>query len=88
MLLLLVLLSAICKGFVIMCYLLQFVFFVFPRTLVHFYICCAKFYTVNIINNIQGSNVEINMYIQKEILHILQTVMEQNCFQFDQQYYK
>jgi glutamine synthetase type III len=28
------------------------------------------------------------MNIWKEILHILQTVTEQNCFQFDQQYYK
>jgi hypothetical protein len=28
------------------------------------------------------------MNTQKEILHILQTVMEQNCFQFNQQYYK
>jgi hypothetical protein len=30
----------------------------------------------------------INMNMWKEILHILQTVREQNCFQFDQQYYK
>jgi hypothetical protein len=28
------------------------------------------------------------MNIQKEIMHILQIVMEQNYFQFDQQYYK
>jgi hypothetical protein len=44
--------------------------------------------TINIINNIQESNPEINMNIWKEILYILQTVMEQNYFQFNQQYYK
>jgi hypothetical protein len=44
--------------------------------------------TINIINNILESNSKITMNIQKEILHILQTVIEQNYFQFDQQYYK
>jgi hypothetical protein len=36
---------------------------------------------------ILGSNPEINMTTQKEILHVLQTVIEQNYFQVDQQYY-
>jgi hypothetical protein len=44
--------------------------------------------TVNVINSILESNPEITLNIQKEILHILQTVIEQNYFQFDQQYYK
>lgn len=37
------------------------------------------------ICNILASNPEINMNIQKELLHILQKVIEQNYFQFDQQ---
>jgi hypothetical protein len=47
-----------------------------------------KIYSVKIIGNVLGSNPEINMNIQKELLHILQKVMEQNYFQFDQQYYE
>jgi hypothetical protein len=43
---------------------------------------------IYIICNTLGSNPEINMNIRKEILHILETVMEQNYFQSDQQYYK
>jgi hypothetical protein len=34
----------------------------------------------NIINNILQSNPEINMTIQKEILHILQTVINKTIF--------
>jgi uncharacterized membrane protein len=40
--------------------------------------------TINIINNILERNPEINMNFRKEIIHILQTVMKQNYFQFDQ----
>jgi hypothetical protein len=47
-----------------------------------------KIDSIKIIGNILGSNPEINMNIQKEILHILQRVMEQNYFQFYQQYYE
>jgi hypothetical protein len=43
---------------------------------------------MNIINNILEKNSEVHMNIQKEIMHILQKMMEQNYFQFDQQYYK
>jgi hypothetical protein len=46
-----------------------------------------KIDTKNIISNTLKSNLEINK-IQKEILHILRTVMEQIYFQFEQQYYK
>jgi hypothetical protein len=38
----------------------------------------------NIIHNIQG--IETNL--QKEIIHILETIMEQNYFHFNQEYYK
>jgi hypothetical protein len=37
-----------------------------------------KINTVNIICNLLGGNPEINMNIRKEILHMLQIVMEQN----------
>jgi hypothetical protein len=47
------------------------------------YINIPKIYAINIICNMLGSNQEINMNIQKETLHILQTAMEQNYFQFD-----
>jgi hypothetical protein len=38
----------------------------------------------NIIHNIQG--IKTNMH--KEIIHILEIIMEQNYFQFNQEYYK
>jgi hypothetical protein len=38
----------------------------------------------NIIHNIQG--IETNVH--KEIIHILEIIMEQNYFQFNQEYYK
>jgi hypothetical protein len=47
-----------------------------------------KINTISIICNLLGGNPEINMNIQKEILHTLKMVMEQNYFQFDQHYYK
>jgi hypothetical protein len=39
--------------------------------------------TINIINNILQDNQEENRCTQKEILYFLQTVMEQNYFEFD-----
>jgi hypothetical protein len=42
--------------------------------------------TINIINNILQDNQKTNRSTQKK--YILQTVMEQNYFEFDQQYYK
>jgi hypothetical protein len=45
-----------------------------------------KLEIVNIIENIKY--LEIIKTNQKEIINILKTVMEQNYFQFDQQYYK
>jgi hypothetical protein len=47
-----------------------------------------KIVTINIICNILESNSEIDMNIQKGILHILQIMTERNCFRFDQQYCK
>jgi hypothetical protein len=47
-----------------------------------------KIDTINIICNTLGSNPEINMNIQKEILNILQIMMEQNCFKLEQQHSK
>jgi hypothetical protein len=52
------------------------------------YINMSKIDTINIINIIVKSSSEINMNMWKEILHILQTVIEQNYFQFVYQYYK
>jgi hypothetical protein len=43
---------------------------------------------MNIISNILENNQEMDRNIQKETLHILQTVMEQNYFQVDQEYFK
>jgi hypothetical protein len=37
-----VLSTAICKGYVVIYYLLHFVFFAFTRTLVYFYTFCTK----------------------------------------------
>jgi hypothetical protein len=42
----------------------------------------------NIIKNILENNNEIEKNIQNETIHILETVIEQNSFQFDQEYYK
>jgi hypothetical protein len=44
--------------------------------------------TITIITNILEDNPRIDVSKQKEIIHILKTVTEQNYFQFDQQYYK
>jgi hypothetical protein len=43
---------------------------------------------VFVLTFIVEGNQQINFNIQKEILFILETVMEQNYFQFDQHYYK
>jgi hypothetical protein len=50
------------------------------------YINIPKRNAINIINNILESHSEIHMNIRKEIMHIMQMVMEQNYFQFDKQY--
>jgi hypothetical protein len=42
---------------------------------------------INIINNILQTTMELRR-IYKKITHILKTVIEQNYFQFDQEYYK
>jgi hypothetical protein len=47
-----------------------------------------KMYTINIIHSILSSKSDINQNTQEEILHILQITLEQNYFQFGQQYYK
>jgi hypothetical protein len=52
------------------------------------YINIPKSDVISIINNILKTNPEIAETKQKEIIHILKTVTEQNYFQFDQQYYK
>jgi hypothetical protein len=41
-----------------------------------------------IIKNILENNNEIGKNIQKETIHILETIIEQNYFQFDQEHYK
>jgi hypothetical protein len=43
---------------------------------------------INIINNTLENNNEIEKNIQKEITHTVKTVIEQNYFQFEQEYYK
>jgi hypothetical protein len=43
---------------------------------------------INIIKNILENNNEIEKNIQKEKIHILETIIEQNYFQFDQEHYK
>jgi hypothetical protein len=43
---------------------------------------------INVINNVLENNTEILLSIRNEIIHILKTILEQNYFQFDQQYYK
>jgi hypothetical protein len=42
----------------------------------------------NIIANILKINSSINDNSQKEVIHILEIVMEQNYFQFEQKFYK
>jgi hypothetical protein len=42
----------------------------------------------DIITNIPKIKSDINENSQKEIIHILEIVMEQNYFQFEQKYYK
>jgi hypothetical protein len=44
--------------------------------------------SINIINSVLNLNTEINKNSQKEIKYVPKTVIEQNYFQFDQQYYK
>jgi hypothetical protein len=44
--------------------------------------------TMNIISNILKDNPLNKENIQKEILYITQAIMDQNYFQFNQQYYK
>jgi hypothetical protein len=43
---------------------------------------------INIVNSITENNHEIDRKAQKEIMHMLGTVLEQNYFQVDQEYYK
>jgi hypothetical protein len=40
------------------------------------------------MNTILENNQEIDRNFQKETIHILKTVPEQNYFQVDQEYYK
>jgi hypothetical protein len=47
-----------------------------------------KIGVINIIKKILENNNEIEKNIQKETVHILETIIEQNYFQFDQEYYK
>jgi hypothetical protein len=43
---------------------------------------------INIVNSITENNYKIDESAQKEIIHTLETVLEQNYFQVDQEYYK
>jgi hypothetical protein len=47
-----------------------------------------KIGVINIIKKILQNNNKIEKNIQKETVHILETIIEQNYFQFDQEYYK
>jgi hypothetical protein len=47
-----------------------------------------KIGVINIIKKILENNNEIEKNIQKETIHILETIIQQNYFQFDQEYYK
>jgi hypothetical protein len=47
-----------------------------------------KVESINIVNSITENNYEIDKNAQKEIMHILGTVLEQNYFQVDQEYHK
>jgi hypothetical protein len=56
--------------------------------IVNIYNNTPKIDIINITINVLENNHEIDKNNQKETLHILQTVMEQNYFWFDQDYYK
>jgi hypothetical protein len=43
---------------------------------------------INTTNNILENNVEIEASTRKEIIFIMEKIMIQNYFQFDQQYYE
>jgi hypothetical protein len=43
---------------------------------------------INISNNILENNTLLHLNIWNKIIYILKTILEQNYFQFDQQYYK
>jgi hypothetical protein len=43
---------------------------------------------INIIKKILQNNKEIRKNIRKETIHLLETILEHNYFQFDQEYYK
>jgi hypothetical protein len=43
---------------------------------------------INVITNIQRGNTQIMEAIEKETLHIISTIMEQNYFLFQQEYCK
>jgi hypothetical protein len=47
-----------------------------------------KIDTKDIITRIPKINFGINEHSQKEIIHILETAMQQNYFQFEEKYYK
>jgi hypothetical protein len=44
--------------------------------------------STNIIANILKRNSSISDNSQKEVIHILETTMEQNYFQFEKKFYK
>jgi hypothetical protein len=48
----------------------------------------SKVEIINIVNNIIDNTQGVETKVQKEIIHILETIMEQNYFQFNQDYYK
>jgi hypothetical protein len=47
-----------------------------------------KIGVINIIKNILENNNKIEKSIQKETIQILETIIEQNYFQFEHEYYK
>jgi hypothetical protein len=47
-----------------------------------------KLEIIDIINNIMENDPEITKTTQEEIINILKSVMEQNYFQFNEQYYR
>jgi hypothetical protein len=47
-----------------------------------------KIGVINIIKKILENNNEIEKNIQKETIHILDTIIEQNYLHFDQEHYK
>jgi hypothetical protein len=52
------------------------------------YINIPKNEVINIIKDILENNNEIGTNTQKEAIHILGTILEQNYFQIEQEYYK